>query len=496
MTLTDNLRCWGWNSDGQTSVPADLGKVQAVTTGDRDTCALTWSNTLRCWGAGGNNNVPSILNLSSPTEFQTSNLGNGHYYLAALDWTGSWDEARLFAESSRYKNLSGHLVTISSSAENEFVRLMARGQNIFTAGRGNRVQDGTKGVWSWQGGPEDGITISTCVNGNTPKCIGSYSNWDQSSLSPSKQPDLGDAEDTIVQFNKIFLPGGWHDCPGISGACDVSGFVIEYEPLTIILSPTPLILGRNYVGQELSVDEGTWDQGVSLTYQWFRDELPIVGATGKKYILTSADYLKKITVQASGLKYSSVRVEKVSSPVLVLKAKDSMAGILIKGSNEVAGRLVAKPTHSSSKLDYTYQWFRDGQAIDGATYRNYQLTAQDAQKIISHRICITLAGVSAECMDQSLEEPVRLGILKNVRAAKTGFAKPNRTLTAGKAHSSSDAAVSYQWLRDSTPISGATSKTYLVSSTDLGAQISIQVTVRKDGYVSEIKASLSKTIVP
>jgi alpha-tubulin suppressor-like RCC1 family protein len=43
-------RCWGYNSNGQTSSPADLSTITAITAGGYHSCAVTTAGTARCWG--------------------------------------------------------------------------------------------------------------------------------------------------------------------------------------------------------------------------------------------------------------------------------------------------------------------------------------------------------------------------------------------------------------------------------------------------------------
>ena len=59
----DHVVCWGKDSDGQRTVPSDLGSVQAVATGNWHTCAVKANAYLACWGdyGSGQTAVPSDL---------------------------------------------------------------------------------------------------------------------------------------------------------------------------------------------------------------------------------------------------------------------------------------------------------------------------------------------------------------------------------------------------------------------------------------------------
>ena len=54
------VRCWGSNSSGQSSVPADLPAAASVSSGGSHTCALDESGGVHCWGSNSNgqSNVP------------------------------------------------------------------------------------------------------------------------------------------------------------------------------------------------------------------------------------------------------------------------------------------------------------------------------------------------------------------------------------------------------------------------------------------------------
>jgi len=50
VTSNGQARCWGYNGLGQTTVPADLGPVSAISAGNGLSCAIRVDGTPRCWG--------------------------------------------------------------------------------------------------------------------------------------------------------------------------------------------------------------------------------------------------------------------------------------------------------------------------------------------------------------------------------------------------------------------------------------------------------------
>ena len=159
--------------------------------------------------------------------------GTQNFYKPVLNWSGSWNSANSLAEASTYMGTKGHLVSITSAAENEFVRRLASGQNIWLGGKSSIIPSNSgerKISWNWAGGPEKGISISACDASLTPTCSGSYSNWDDT--SPSRQPDLI-GEDSLAMLSdhpQTNKSGSWHDCYGYGGCQNaITGFVIEFD---------------------------------------------------------------------------------------------------------------------------------------------------------------------------------------------------------------------------------------------------------------------------
>ncbi|MCK3770192.1 cell wall-binding repeat-containing protein [Microbacterium aerolatum] len=64
----------------------------------------------------------------------------------------------------------------------------------------------------------------------------------------------------------------------------------------------------------------------------------------------------------------------------------------------------------------------------------------------------------------------------------SGYVLPGQRLTATPRFSPEPQSVTYQWLRDSQPISGATGARYDVVASDAGTTLSVKVTAKRSGY--------------
>ncbi len=164
--------------------------------------------------------------------------GNGHYYEFVYD-SISWYAAKTNAEGMSHMGVSGHLVTITSSEENEWVwnhqiiggddRFRAAGNWIgaYQEGASATAKDAVQGFapderWAWVTGEE-----------------WEFTNW--YSGYPNDGGFYNPAQD--VDFAQFVCPvpgtSQWRDVRQSGGICQVArGYMVEYdipEPATLTL---------------------------------------------------------------------------------------------------------------------------------------------------------------------------------------------------------------------------------------------------------------------
>ncbi|HEX5984708.1 MAG TPA: hypothetical protein VFY69_10920 [Solirubrobacterales bacterium] len=180
---------------------------------------------------------------------------------------------------------------------------------------------------------------------------------------------------------------------------------ITGEAVTLSNSTDPGVAPE--LGDELSCSPGTWSGSPTFAYEWLRNGIAIGGANSGTYTVDAADEGKTlqclVTAQAAD---GDVRA---TSNRLVVDPQPGVAPPLPTGTanhgqitgpsiSEVESNLTCTRGNWSGSPTYTYQWFRDGAEIPGATATSYKLAAADVGSVIQCRVTATNAGGAMSVM--------------------------------------------------------------------------------------------------
>lgn len=144
----------------------------------------------------------------------------------------------------------------------------------------------------------------------------------------------------------------------------------------------PSISGSARVGAELTASNGTWDKpNLTYTYQWLRDGQVVPGADGKTYAPVAADLGSllsvEVTAKGNGLQDGTARSMAVAIEQGL--APHAVQAPTVEGRAAVGRTLTVDPGAWDMKgLAFSYQWFRNGEAIRGATGATRRLRVVDA----------------------------------------------------------------------------------------------------------------------
>jgi Leucine-rich repeat (LRR) protein len=285
-----------------------------------------------------------------------------------------------------------------------------------------------------------------------------------------------------------------------------TGSATGYASLTKLSSPTAEVpagtlaapssievAGTMAVGQALTADPGVWTpEADAVSYQWYRGASVISGATSASYLLTAADQAQVVTVKVTATKAGYVTASLSSaSSTQVAAGSFVTAKPVISGSAVFGQTLQASVDPWSPVANLSWQWLRDGVAIEGATGSNYQLVTADIGKAITVSVAGSLAGyANATATSEATGAVAQASLSGSDSVSVAGELAVGKTLTVDSlAWSPTPDSVTYRWLRDGVAISGATGSTYQLTSDDLAKVVRVEVTATRAGFVQVVLTS-------
>ncbi|ACZ31542.1 protein of unknown function DUF1535 [Xylanimonas cellulosilytica DSM 15894] len=262
-------------------------------------------------------------------------------------------------------------------------------------------------------------------------------------------------------------------------------------------APVPTISGAAQVGKTLTANVPAWTPAATFDYQWLRNGSPVGSATGATYTLAPSDLGAAITVRVTGTAVGFEPVTRTSSATSSVVAAAFVTAPVptITGTAQVGKTLTAKGGTWSPAATLTYQWYRSGAVITGATKSTYVLAPADLAKAITVRVTGTAAGYATTVKTSAATTSVTAGTLTAKVPTISGTAQVGKTLTAVPGTWTPASTFTYQWFRSGAAISGATKRTYVLAAADRGKTITVKVTGTSPGYAKVTKASAATASV-
>ena len=247
------------------------------------------------------------------------------------------------------------------------------------------------------------------------------------------------------------------------------------------------VAGTPAQGETLTADTSAVsdEDGVgTVTYQWYRDGELITGEVTSELTLTQADVGSVISADISYVDGSGATESfESASTVAVSNTNDAPTGVPVISGTLSEDRELSVETSGIADADglgdFSYQWNRDGAAIEGASAETYTLSEADVGTNISVTVSYTdgygaaESVVSVETSDIAKANDAPTGSL-----VISGTAAEGETLTLDTSNIADVDGVgtfSYVWMKDGAVLAGETSSTYTLTQADVGSVFSASV---------------------
>ena len=234
--------------------------------------------------------------------------------------------------------------------------------------------------------------------------------------------------------------------------------------------------------------------GSSLTYQWRKNGTNISGATSSSYTTpatTTADSGSTFSVVVSNAGGSVTS----NNATLTVNSATTAPSITTQPASQTvtAGQTATFSVTATGTAPLSYQWRKNGTNITGATSSAYTTPATTTADSGS-----TFSVVVSNAAGSATSNNAVLNVNSGASAPSITTQPANQTVTAGQTATFSVSAtgtapMTYQWRKNGTSISGATSSSYTTpaaTTADSGSTFSVMIS-NSAGSVTSNNATLT-----
>ena len=255
---------------------------------------------------------------------------------------------------------------------------------------------------------------------------------------------------------------------------------------------TTAITGTATVGRDVGITTTGWPSGTTFGYQWTLDGVPVTGAVGSSFRLTSATATKRVTVRVTPTSDGHAGATVESAPVAIAAGELTSSGAVAVTStgSELRPQDVLSatvPTISPAPRRTTVQWYSDDVAIAGATDTSIRVGPEHVGRSIRAVVTARRPGYVPLSITSSPQGPVTNGTVVVDAPGLVGRPKVGNKLEVKSGTATpSDAVSSYAWLRDGVAIPGATGSAYRLAPDDTGTTVGVVITTARTGWASVV----------
>ena len=212
----------------------------------------------------------------------------------------------------------------------------------------------------------------------------------------------------------------------------------------------------------------------ALAFQWRKNGAPIAGATSQIFTvndtqLTDAGAYSVVVANAGGSVTSSDATLTVNAPV------GSSPSITSQPSSQTvnAGATLSLSVSASGTTPFTYQWYRNGSAINGATTALFTISTAQGSDAGGYSVIVSNSAGTAV----STTATVSVVVPPTIATPPAG-----RTATVGSSVqftvvANGSTPLTFQWRKNGEPIPGATTPAFSIASAEMSDAGSYSVVV-------------------
>jgi hypothetical protein len=261
-------------------------------------------------------------------------------------------------------------------------------------------------------------------------------------------------------------------------------------------------------GRQLTCTNNGSLAGGALSYEWLLDGAPIPGATASTYTPQSSQAGSLIQCVALAANAEGGAID-ASPPLLLDKAHPGGApprpparGLPRLPSAATVGQTLQCQTGPwGAAPSFSYQWYRNGTPISGASSSTYQTQAADNHTQLQCEVAGQANGTTAIAFTVLVEVNPPTPPFKLESPAISNLTHPKAAPIAGDQLSCSEGewgngpTISYQWLRSGAPIAGEAAATHTVVAADEGVALQCEVSA-VNAFGTARAASAAVGVVP
>ncbi|HET7196009.1 MAG TPA: CHAP domain-containing protein [Nocardioides sp.] len=344
--------------------------------------------------------------------------------------------------------------------------------------------------WSGSGNADNWGRVKSRITNGTPM-VGAVAWWRRNVPGAGSNGHVAYVEKVISRTRIVISEDSWSGDfhwrrISKAGSGWPTGF-IHFHDRKVAVQSRPEVSGRAAVGEQLVATAGQWSVSSRHTFQWLLDGKPIRGATSSRFTPGPGQLRGRLSVRvtASHRGYlegaaTSVQTARVERGDLKPVAHPAIAGKSRVGEVLSVGGAAWSPRPDSTSI----RWFAGQEPIAGERGTRLRLAPALLGKPITARVRAHKDGYRGSTLVSPVTTRVALGRFEITDPFRVhGNPKLGGRLEVERGtFRPAEATVTYLWLRNGQPISGAVGSSYVPGLRDVGQRLSVQAHLSREGY--------------